>query len=168
MVQLGSSEIAWQVSGHSWKTQHYVNNNNGVNVNASVHGFHKRDWWTVTFFWKKMYQRGTVGWLLLAAMFSIYTPRSAIPGCKNVGCGHCWLTCMDRLRNSGGGGDSVGEVAIFRLRCQKHGFQHEWEYNSQSVRVLLELCNGKKLQMWGSSSSSSSSPPSSSPAWPRG
>lgn len=22
----------------------------------------------------------------------------------NVGCGHCWLTCMDWLQNSGGGG----------------------------------------------------------------
>lgn len=42
LVQLGSSEMACQVSGHSWKTQHYVNDTNRVNVNASVHGFDKK------------------------------------------------------------------------------------------------------------------------------
>lgn len=49
LVQLGSSEMACQVSGHSWKTQHYVNDTNRVNVNASVHGFDKKHPCTATF-----------------------------------------------------------------------------------------------------------------------
>lgn len=36
---------------------------------------------------------------------------------QDAGCGRRCLTCTDWLRNSGGGGgDSVGEVAIFRPR----------------------------------------------------
>lgn len=35
---------------------------------------------------------------------------------QDAGCGRCCLTCTAWLRNSGGGGDSVGEVAIFRPR----------------------------------------------------
>lgn len=51
--------------------------------------------------------------IALAAMSGVYTPIS-YARMQIVGWSHCCLTCKDWLRNSGGGGDSVGEVAIFR------------------------------------------------------
>lgn len=32
--------IVCQISGHSWKIQHYVNNFSRVNINTSVHEFY--------------------------------------------------------------------------------------------------------------------------------
>lgn len=58
----------------------------------------------------------TKGYRQIVPAASGYTLPDQPHQAVNVGCGHCWLTCMDWLRNSGGGGgDSVGEVAIFRL-----------------------------------------------------
>ena len=140
LVQLASSNTVCQISGPSWDIRHYVNNFSEADITALMKEFYI----------KAAVNNNTdhIHWgyrqIVLTAMFGIYTPRWATQA-RNVGCGHCWLTCMDWLQNSGGGGDSVGEVAIFRLSSLTIAWCYKFptwvEVNPSFVRVCLSYAS---------------------------
>lgn len=105
MLQHTGLNKASRITVLSSEFSHYLYNVTKEYMNASVHELYIKVVLknTVHIHYRQRH-------VVLVTIFVIHTPRSTIPGC-----GHCWLTCMDWLRNSGGGSDSVGEVAIFRL-----------------------------------------------------